>query len=130
MNKKSYVSILIVMVSVFISACSERAICDCKPGDTVEEYRHWDYDSKKWINSPDSDMVGTKWLVLNPDPDFHEVHLHLKLVEGQYKNGYVNEMPGFVDNFLDPKGFQEANPGYPSMFLLTFRVVKKGKVTF
>lgn len=128
MNKKSYVSILIVMVSVFISACSEKAICDCKPGDTVEEYRHWDFDSKKWINSPASDMVGTKWLVLNPDPNFDEVHLHVKLVEGKYDS--AKQIPGDVNHFLDPEGFQEDNPGYPSMFLLTFRVVKKGKVTF
>ncbi len=130
MNKISYVSILIVMFSVFVSGCSEKSICDCKPGDIVEEYRHWDFKSKKWINAPESDMVGTKWLILNPDPDVHEAHLHVKLVEGEYKNAYVHQVPGDINDFIDPKGFQDANPGYPSMFLLTMRVVKKGKVTY
>lgn len=128
--------IMLILLSCFVSACSKKpSSCDFNVGDTVEPYRHWNHDSKGWNNYPEQFISGTKWRVLEPDPDISRDHLHVQLVVGIYKLGdetrdldldlrLINQGPGYVDSFVSSDNYIKENPYSPSQFCEEFRVVR------
>lgn len=125
---------MFILLCCFVSACSKKpSSCDFNVGDTVEQYRHWNHDSKGWNNYPDQLFSGTEWRVLEPDPDISRDHLHMQLVVGIYKIGdelrelglrLRNQEPGYVGSFVSSDGYIKENPYSPSQFCEEFRVVR------
>jgi hypothetical protein len=105
------------------SRCSEFRV-----GDTVEMYRHWDHENKRWNNWPEEQYFGTKWRIVElllevtskgkPHP-----MIRVQLIEGRMRTSEKEYHPGFVTLFFSSESYMRANPSSFLQFCDEFRKV-------
>jgi hypothetical protein len=108
--------LLVIGLFVSYTATAQYSRCsDLQIGDTVEQYRHWNHENRRWNNWPEERFFGTKWRIVElflegsykgkPNP-----MIRLQLIQGESRLGDTTYKPGHVDLFFSSENYMEANP--------------------
>jgi hypothetical protein len=81
-------------------------------GDIVEPYRHYDFETDRFLDGVTMAEFDTQWKVLDITPDY----VHLELVSGKYKWGFGGEeykYPGYQTKPRSSDNYRKKHPHSP-----------------
>lgn len=121
--------LLIVGLLLSCSATAQYSRCSgLQVGDSVEQYRHWDHENRRWNNWAEEQYFGTKWQIVElllegmykekPNP-----MIRVQLIHGQMRTSEKEYNPGFVNLFFSSESYMRANPNSFLQFCDEFRKV-------
>ncbi len=139
LRQSALATLLTTVVATNASAQAQHTYSTCKEfavGDQVEQYRHWQYDERRYVSAPEAGMKGTRWKIvelpkLRKDPITGEPDLMIKvqLIRGEYRSTIApSEEPllriGQDTIFFTSDRYLRAHRGTTLQFCDEFRKVR------